>query len=154
MDIGGSPEEIRAQATRVRAWAAELEGTRDDVRSGYGVRWVGVAAERYRDRLHEHARAVADRREELLGLAHDLDALADELEERQAAIRRAAQAVQDAVDGARRTVGRLWDVATDALSDGERAARRTAERLLDTVGDLPPLGSPRWLDLEKELGHR
>lgn len=152
VDIGGSPEEIRAQATRVRRWAAELDGTRDDVRRGYGVRWVGLASERYRDRLHEHARAVDERRQELLGLAASLDALADELEERQAAIRRAAEAVQDAVDGARRTVGRLWDTAVDVLSDGERAAKRAAERVLDTVGDaVPPPGSPIWLDLAKKV---
>ncbi len=153
MDIGGSPEEIRAQAARVRTWADALDGTSDDVRGGYGVRWVGVASERYRERLAEHARQVGGTREELLDLARALDHLADELEERQAAIRRAAAAVQDAVDGARRTVGRLWDVATDLWTDGERAAKRAADRVLEAVGDAaPPAGSPEWLDLAKRLG--
>lgn len=151
MDVGGSPEEIRVRAAQVRAWAGELEAVRDDVRTGHGVRWVGLSAERYRDRLREHAREVQDRREQLLDLARSLDELADELEQRQAAIRRAAELVQDTVDGARRTVGRLWDVAHDLLSDGERATKRAAEHVLATVRTTPPPGSPAWLDLAKQL---
>lgn len=153
MAIGGSPQEIRDDARRVRGWAEALDATTDQVRGGQGVRWVGVAAEKYRDRLGAHARAVGSSRTELLDLARALDHLADELEERQAAIRRAAALVEDAVDGARNALGRLWGIGRDLWSDGEKAASEAAERLIDTVGDaLPPAGSPSWLDLARTIG--
>lgn len=151
MPIGGNPDEIRAQAARVRTWAESLDATADDVRAGYGVTWVGVAGDRYRERLREHAQHVTDRRDELRGLARDLDRLADELEERQAAIRRAAAAVEDALDGARRTLGRLWDMGRDLWDAGEREAEAAARRVVDAVGELPPPGDPRWLEIAKDV---
>lgn len=154
MELGGSPEEIRAVARRVRAWAVSTDAAADRLRSGLGVQWSSTAAERFRDRLVEHTRAVHGSRDELLELARDLEDLADTLEERQAAIRRAAALVEDALDGARRTLGRLWGVAREELSDAERNARRVAEEILDTVGDTPPVGSPDWLELSRKLGHR
>lgn len=154
MDIGGSPEEIRAEARRVRGWATALETTSGQVRKGNGVQWVGVAADRYRERLAEHARAVGGSRDEVIDLAQALETLADELEERQAAIRRAAELVEDALDSARSTLGRLGGIARDLLSDGEKAASSAAQRVLDTVGNArPPVGSPIWLDLSRSLGN-
>lgn len=154
VELGGSPEEIRAVARRVRGWAVSTDAAADRLRSGLGVQWVSTAAERFRDRLVDHTRAVHGSRDELLELARDLENLADTLEERQAAIRRAAALVEDALDGARRTLGRLWGIAREELSDAERNARRVAEEILDTVGDTPPVGSPDWLELSRKLGHR
>lgn len=154
MTLGGNPEEIRAEAAKVRSWAAELVDVRDDVRRGYGVEWVGVAGDRYRDRLTEHSRDVGECREELLDVARALDELADTLEERQAAIRRAAALVEDALAGARGTLNRLWDMGRDLWNDAERAAGEAAERLLDSVDELPPVGDPRWLELADRVGRR
>ncbi|WP_250448586.1 WXG100 family type VII secretion target [Actinotalea sp. C106] len=151
MPIGGNPDEIRAEAARVRGWAESLEGTADRVRTGHGVTWVGTAGDRYRDRLREHARDVTDRRDELRDLARALDRLAEEVEERQAAIRRAAAVVEEAVDSARGTLGRLWGVGRDLWTAGEREAEAAARRVIDTVGELPPPGSPRWVLLHTVL---
>ncbi|AEE47359.1 hypothetical protein Celf_3245 [Cellulomonas fimi ATCC 484] len=129
--------------------AADLERTADAVRSGAGIEWVGVAADRYRDRLADHTRQVDEAREELLGTAAALDHLADTLEERQAAIRRAMQLVDDAVDDARRTVTRL---AGDALDDAERAAKRAAQEVLDRARSLPLPGAPEWTSIAKTIG--
>lgn len=148
MDITGNPEDIRERARQVRVWADRVDTTGDQVRAGYGVRWVGVAADRCRERLAERAQSIDSSRDELRDLARSLDRLADALEERQAAIRRMTSLVGDVVDGARSTLGRLGSIATDLLSEGEKIAGNTARSVLDTVGDMfPPPGSPEWLSL-------
>ncbi len=126
--IGGNPEDVRARARRVRTLAAGLNSTASGVRAGGGIEWVGVASERYRARLADHARQVEAARGEFLGTAAALDHLADTLEQRQAAIRRAMEFVDDAVDDARRAVARL---AGDTLSDAERATKRAAQEVLE-----------------------
>ncbi|WP_431838369.1 WXG100 family type VII secretion target [Cellulomonas sp. Y8] len=153
MTAGGDPEAIRQHARRLRATADDVARTGDRVRAGAGVEWVGVAADRYRERLAEHARRVTTARDELLGTAGALDRLADELEARQAAIRRAMQLVEDRLDDARRTVGRLAGVADDVLTAAERAARRAAHGVLGTVaGGLPSPGSPDWPGIADRIG--
>ena len=153
MALGGDPADIRAQARAVRRWAEDLTTTRDRVRTGYGTEWVGLAAERHLDRLHQHATHIDEARDELLDVARQLDDLAARLEEIQAAIRRATSIVEDTVSGARSTLGRLAGIARDLLDDGERAASQAAETVLRTVGgSLPAPGSPQWLDLARTLG--
>lgn len=153
MTAGGDPEAIRQHARRLRATADDVARTGDRVRAGAGVEWVGVAADRYRERLAEHARRVTTARDELLGTAGALDRLADELEARQAAIRRAMQLVEDRLDDARRTVGRLAGVADDVLTVAEQAARRAAHGVLGTVaGGLPSPGSPDWSGVADRIG--
>jgi|SRR6478736_1785823 len=153
MTAGGDPETIRQHARRLRATAEAVARTGDRVRAGAGVEWVGVAADRYRERLAEHARRVTAAQDELLGTAGALDRLADELESRQAAIRRAMRFVEDRLDDARRTVGRLAGVADDALTAAEQAARRAAHGVLGTVaGGLPSPGSPDWSGVADRIG--
>ncbi|MET0434779.1 MAG: putative T7SS-secreted protein [Cellulomonas sp.] len=153
MTAGGDPEAIRQHARRLRATADDVARTGDRVRAGAGVEWVGVAADRYRERLAEHARRVTAAQDELLGTAGALDRLADELEARQAAIRRAMRFVEDRLDDARRTVGRLAGVADDVLTAAERAARRAAHGVLGTVaGGLPAAGSPDWSGVADRVG--
>lgn len=133
--------------------AADVDATADRVRAGAGIEWTGVAAERHRERLADHGRQVASARDELLQLAGSLEHLADTLVERQAAIRRATQLVEDAVDGARRTLGRLAGVAEDALTDAERATKRAADGVLDVARrGLPLPGAPEWSGLAKTIG--
>ena len=151
MAIGGSPAEIRREAARVRTWADSLEGTGDRVRTGHGVEWVGPAGDRFRERLADHAADVGTSRQEELDLARALDHLADTLEERQAAIRRAQEIVEDALDGARGVLGRLGDLASDLLSDGEQAARSAARDLVRTLASTPPPGSPDWLNIAQRV---
>lgn len=151
MAIGGDPDTIRDKARTLRTWALDVQTTRESVAAGSGVQWVSTAADRYRERLLEHSRAIGDARDEMIEAADALDALADALEERQELIRRAMNAVTDAVDGARSTLGRLWGWARDELSDAENAARDKAQELVDSMRDLPPIGDPGWLDLGKDF---
>jgi len=153
MTAGGDPEAIRQHAGRLRATADEVARTGDRVRAGAGIAWVGVAADRYRERLAEHGRRVAAAQDQVLGAAAALDRLADQLEARQATIRRAMRFVEDRVDDARRTVGRLGGLADDVLTAGEQAARRAAHTVLGTVaGGLPTPGSPDWSGVAERIG--
>lgn len=153
MAAGGDPEAIRQHARRLRATAEDVARTGDRVRAGSGVEWVGVAADRYRERLAQHGQKVTAAQDELLGTAAALERLADELEARQAAIRRAMQFVEDRLDDARRTVGRLGDLADDVLSGAERAARDAARGVLGTVArGLPAPGSPDWSGVADRIG--
>lgn len=155
MAAGGDPEAIRAHARGLRALAEDVGRTGERVRAGAGIEWVGVAADRYRERLAEHGLRVAAARDEMLGTASALDSLADELEARQQAIRKAMQFVEDRVDDARRTVSRLADVADDVLSGTERAAREAAHGVLRTIaGGLPAPGAPDWSGLADRIGRR
>jgi uncharacterized protein YukE len=129
--------------------AADLERTASSVRAGGGIQWAGVAADRYRDRLADHARQVDEARGTLLATAAALDHLADTLEERQAAIRFAMRLVDDAVDDARRTVARL---AGDTLTEAERGAKRAAQEVLERTRSLPLPGAPEWSGLAKTIG--
>ena len=82
MAAGGDPEAIRAHARRLRSMAEDVGRTGDRVRSGAGIEWVGVAADRYRERLAEHGQRVTAAQDEMTGTAAQLDHLADELEAR------------------------------------------------------------------------
>ncbi|TKR24400.1 hypothetical protein FA014_06370 [Cellulomonas hominis] len=153
MTAGGDPEAIRQHARRVRSTAEDVARTGDRVRAGAGVEWVGLAADRYRERLAEHGQRVSAAQDQLFGTATLLDRLADELEARQAAIRRAMRFVEDRIDDARRTVGRLGDLADDLLSGAEQAARDAARGVLGTVaGGLPTPGSPDWAGIADRIG--
>lgn len=153
MAAGGDPDAIRQHARRMRSTADDLDRTGDRVRSGAGIAWAGVAADRYRERLAQHGARVAAAQDAVLGAAGALDALADRLEARQAAIRRAMQLVEDRVDDARRTVHRLGGLADDVLTVAERGTRDTARVLLGTVaGGLPSPGQPAWTGLADRIG--
>lgn len=153
MTAGGDPEAIRQHARRLRSTAQDLARTGDRVRAGAGVEWVGVAADRYRERLADHGRRVSAAQDRLAGTAAALDRLADELEARQEAIRRAMRFVEDRIDDARRTVHRLAHLADDALTGAERAAREAARGVLGTVaGGLPTPGSPDWSGVADRIG--
>ena len=152
MALGGSPEDIRLAARRVRAHAQDVDAVAARVRSGQGVTWVGTAAERYRERLREHARAIETTRGHVDDLAVRLDELAGDLEERQRAVARATDAVEDVLSSARSTLGRLAGVVRDELTDAERQAEDAARAVLDTVREPPPLGHPDWLDVARRLG--
>lgn len=148
MTVGGDPDEIRDEARRLRGLATEIEPEIAVVRRSEGVQWHSVSADRFRDRMREHARDMDDARLEVLEAAAALDRLADALTERQRAIRAAMNAVHDLLDGARRTVAGIIDSGAEALSEAEKAA----ERLLENPPALPVLGDPRWVDLAKKLG--
>ena len=152
MSIGGSPEELRRLARQLRRQAGEVDDTSARVRRAEGVRWTGLAADRFRERLAQHSKDIERTRGELLAAAAKLDQLADTLEERQRAIARAMAFVEDELDAARRTVtsfaGRLWDTLTAA----EKSAEQTARGILDGIAHLPPPGHPGWLDLARQIG--
>jgi ABC-type transporter Mla subunit MlaD len=151
MAVGGDPEAIRMLARGLRTQAGDVGHTAGRVRSGQGIEWVGLAADRYRERLRERARDIDETREAVLAAAGRLDELADTLEDRQRAIARAAAEVEDALDGARRTVTRFAGAVWDDLSGAEQSAERGARRLLDTVRELPAPGHPDWIDLARRL---
>ena len=151
MAIGGDPDTLRDKARVLRTWALDVQTTRDSVAAGSGVQWVSTAADRYRERLAEHSLSIGDARDEMIDAAEALEALAQALEARQELIRRAMNAVTDAVDGAKSTLGRLWGWAREELSDAENAARDKAQDLVDSLSSLPPIGDPEWIDIGKDF---
>jgi ABC-type transporter Mla subunit MlaD len=152
MALGGDPDDIRDEARRLRRVAASIESEAATVSRGQGVHWHGAAGDRYRERLARHARAIRDGAGEAGDAASELQRLADALEERQAAIRRAMNFVGDLIDSARRTINSMAGEALDALSDAERAAHDQAQRLLSSTRHHPSPGDPAWLDLARKLG--
>ncbi len=152
MALGGDPEAIRALARRLRSEASDVELTAARVRRGEGVQWVGLAAERYRQRLREHARDIDETRDAISDAAVRLDGLADTLEERQRAIAHAMNLVEDTLSAARSTVGRFVGAAWDTLTGAEQKAEEAARDLLGSVSQLPPPGHPDWVDLARRIG--
>lgn len=136
MSFGGDPDAIRDLALTVRTWATEVAGTRDDVRANTGVTWVGNAADRYRERLADHARNITEAHEEMIAAAVALEALADELAERQKFLTNVVDAVTDKVEDARRTVNRYANIALEELSEAEQAASNAARDLIRRAGTL------------------
>lgn len=152
MALGGDPEQIRHLARRLRTEADDVEHTAARVRAGSGVHWVGAASERYRERLRGHAREIDETRDQLLHAATRLDHLADTLEERQRAIARAMELVDDALGSARRTISNVAGAVWDELTGAEKSAEQAARSLLDSVTQLPAPGHPDWLDLARRVG--
>ncbi len=152
MGLGGDPDELRRMARRLREQAGEVEHTAGRVGRAEGVEWVGLSADRFRDRLREHGREIARTRRELVDASSALDHLADELEERQLAIARAMDLVEAELSAARRTVSGFAGGVWDTLTGAERAAERAARGLLDSVTHLPSPGHPDWLDLARRMG--
>lgn len=152
MTIGGDPEELRRLARQLRRQASEVDDTAARVRRAEGVRWVGLAADRFRERLAQHGREIEQTRGDLVAAAARLDRLADVLEERQRAIARAMAFVEDELDAARRTVtsfaGRVWDT----LTAQEKSAEQAARDLLGRIPSLPSPGHPVWVDLARQIG--
>ena len=138
-------------ARSLRTQAGDVQHAAGRVRSGQGIEWVGLAADRYRERLRERAADIEETHAAVLAAAGRLDELADTLEERQRAIARAAAEVEDTLDGARRTLTRFAGSVWDDLTDAEQTAERGARRLLDTVRELPTPGHPDWVDLARRL---
>jgi uncharacterized protein YukE len=153
MAAGGDPEAIRAHARRLRTTAEEVTATRHRIAAGAGIDWTGVAAGRYRERLVDHIRRVGAAQDEMRRTADALDRLADELEARQAAIKRAMALVEDRLADARRTVDRLGGLAEDVLDGAQRAARDSAQAVLGAVrGGLPSPGLPAWSEIADRIG--
>lgn len=150
--IGGNPEEIRRLARILRTQAERTVDIKDAVARGQGVPWVGLAGDRFRERLANECREMERTRAEILDAASALDRLADELEERQAAIRRAMDFVDGELSKARSTVQRFAGEVWDTLTGAEKSLHSSARRLLDSVDDLPPIGHPDWLDLARRVG--
>lgn len=136
MSFGGDPDAIRDLALKVRTWAVDVNGTRDDVRAGSGANWVGSAADRYRIRLAEHAQDITDAHDEMIDAAVALEKLADELEERKKFLSNVVDAVADKVDEAVKTVNRYANIALDELTDLERAASSAAKDFINRAGKL------------------
>lgn len=152
MTIGGDPAYLRDIAAALRQDAGAIDQAADRTRRLHGVDWHGPAAERFRDRVTDHVREITRTREAVLAAARSVDALADDLEERQRLIEAARRAVLNAVRNAERAVERVgeyaWNTLTQAEADGYRAART----LLDRTAELPSRGAPEWLDLARTLG--
>ncbi|MGL5864417.1 MAG: WXG100 family type VII secretion target [Dermatophilaceae bacterium] len=152
MALGGNPERIRDQARRLRSEAGEVEYTGSGVRQGEGVQWVGVAAERYRERLRDHSREIDGVRDAVEVAARRLDELADALEERQREIAQATRVVEDRLSAAKDTIGRFVGAVWDELSDLERDAERAARDVVESLAQLPAPGHPQWLLLAQGSG--
>ncbi len=143
----GDPEEIRHEACKLRRRAHDVNELAARVASGHGVHWVGVAADRFRERLIEQGQSLRDTEQTIRQAASDLDHLADVLDERQAAIRHAMAEVEDAIDSARSTIARFADSVWDTLTGAEQEAEGAARTVLRHAGSLPPIGHPDWVRL-------
>lgn len=152
MGMGGNPEEIRRQARLMRRHAESVADVGDRVERGHGLQWTGVASERFRDRLVREGRDLERARQTVLDAAKELDHLADVLEERQAAIRRAMDFVERELDSARSTIQRFAGEVWDTLTGAEKAVQQTAKDVLRTASKLPPVGHPEWVTMARRLG--
>jgi ABC-type transporter Mla subunit MlaD len=150
--LGGDPDEIRGLANMVRGYAADVAVAGRALADTAQIEWTGPAADRFHRRLDEQQADVADVRSTLMDAADALDRLANTLQARQEAIRRAMDAVNGMLSDAGDVLGGLADKALDVLSLGQREAADRARDLLDGVGSLPPLGHPDWLDVAARIG--
>lgn len=149
--LGGDPDRLRDLARALRQESGEVSGVADDVRHARGVTWESTAADLCRDALGRQAGLIDMCAEVVHDAAGSVDALADELAERQRAIRAAQRLVLGLLTQAQETVWRLADVPAHELGEAAAAARSAAETLLDTARDLPGPGSPDWLGLAHTL---
>lgn len=113
MGFGGNPDDLRADARRLRALAERVEAESVAVFAGLDLGWQSTAADRLTTRLVERrgdALAVIDRIE---ALATEFDELADTLAERQAAMTalldRAREAGEDVVEGIGEVGRTIWE---------------------------------------------
>ncbi len=143
--IGGDPADLRADATRERAWADELDDDARAVLRAQDVEWVSTAADRFREKLEERRREVEGVAADYRDVADRLDALADTLDERQRTLTnlletagRTLEEVQQAVaDGAQDLMSAAEGFANDALQAGKDAVDGLVDggkKVLDRIG--------------------
>lgn len=113
MGFGGSPEDLRDDARRLRTLAERVEAESVEVFAGLDLGWRSTAADQLTTRLIERrgdALAVIERIEEL---AAQFDELADTLAERQAVMTalldRAREAGEDIVEGIGEVGRTIWE---------------------------------------------
>ena len=127
MGLGGDPADLRADAVRVRAWAADLDAHALQIYRSTQVEWKSVAADAYRDKITERRRDADAVAVAVRDVADTLDRLADTLEDRQHTLsdllEKAGKTLEDVKDalahGAEDALGAAQGVADDALEAGK-----------------------------------
>ena len=124
MPFGGSPQDLRDLATRIRHWAEEVDRDAQRVRNGHQVEWRSTAGAAFQERLGQKADETAKVADAMRDAAADLDRLADTLESRlellQHLLEQAGKSVADVEamvrDGVTDVLGGVRDLADEALS--------------------------------------
>lgn len=84
--MSDDPAQIREAARQVQALAGQARREAHRVTTQSGVRWAGLAADAYRDRLHDRSRDFAGRAGDLEDLARALFAHARHVEDHEAVL--------------------------------------------------------------------
>ena len=127
----GDPDQLDGLATQLRAYAEEVRVVAGDhVRAGQAAHWVSAAGQEYRDRIWDDrtaAYAAADEMDTAAGL---VNAHADAVRERLAAIAAAAAA---ALEAARETAEDVGEVVVAGAEVVVGVAEDVGETTLEVV---------------------
>ncbi|EFQ82183.1 hypothetical protein HMPREF0063_12707 [Aeromicrobium marinum DSM 15272] len=141
MRLGGDPQDLRADAQRVRAWADAVDDAAAHVLRTAGVEWRSSAADRFRDQLAERRRTAMAVADDVRRVADEIEALATTLEERQ-------RTLQNLLDQAGRTIEEVQQAVADGAVDVMDAAQGFANDAVEKGQEL--VGQAR--DLAGGLG--
>lgn len=146
----GDPGVIRSLATDLRDEAIELRAEAGRlVAHAADARWVGLSADRMRERVGEKAADLRDHATRLDDAAEKMDAHAQEVEELLALIAAIQTKVKNLIAGA---IDRLQDVG-NALLDAGKDLLSGKNPLDDLLANFspPPDGHKDWLDVPDQL---
>ena len=129
MGFGGDPADLRADASRVRAWAADVDADALQIYQSARVEWKSVSADAYRDKISERHRDAQEVAEAIREVADKLDDLADTLEERQ-------DTLSDLLEQAGKTLEDVKDALASGADDALDAAQGFANDALEAGKDL------------------
>ena len=129
MPFGGSPQDLRDLATRIRRWADEVDRDAQRVRSGHQVEWRSTAGAAFRERLGQKADETAKVADAMRDAAADLDHLAGTLESRQ-------ELLHHLLEQAGKTIEDVEAMVRDGVTDVLGGVRDLADEALEKLDEL------------------
>ncbi|PXA68689.1 hypothetical protein [Cryobacterium arcticum] len=153
--LGRRSAELRILAEDTRTRATTL-------RAAVGTTWVSAAAATFIEQLGQRAGNLDASATSLEEAADAIDAHIRAVEAVKQAIAEAEQWISDRWNDAARLVGNTVEVISEGAenvfeffgTEVPRALVSEADELVRTVRELPPVGSPDWLDLADTFHRR
>ncbi len=151
----GDPDELERIARRMRTDAAQLRTTvGDHHRRVEATHWVSTAADRMRDQVRGHERALNEAADAMVDAAAALEAHAQTVRERLHAIAEFEERVKGWFSSAAATGKSIVEkVADEAGNLVERVIHQPPiwQHWSVTPSTLPPPGDMRWLEVGSYL---
>jgi len=129
MPFGGSPQDLRDLATRIRCWAEEVERDAQRVRNGHQVEWRSAAGAAFQERLGQKADETAKVADAMRDAAADLDHLAGTLESRQ-------ELLEHLLEQAGKTIEDVEAMVRDGVTDVLGGVRDLADEAMEKLDEL------------------